>query len=186
MGNTSFYSVVYTHFTHIVDTHAVVERWQSEGAASCPAHGAVGCLVPCSRAPWQCPGGELEPLQLPVHFSYFGPKGAWTRDPSGQAKSWQTAPLSKGAACQISHQLFCFGPNIAEHRGHVKRFLDYQEKSMWNAYLGCCLSCLPQEIILDAPSVTRQVISHSFMREAFTLAMFSALWGNCCTPTTHN
>lgn len=39
--------------------------------------GAVRGLVPCSRAPRQCPAGELTHLQLPLHTWYLvhaGPK----------------------------------------------------------------------------------------------------------------
>ncbi len=31
---------------------------------------AVRGLVPCSKAPQQCPGGEMAPFQPPVHTPY--------------------------------------------------------------------------------------------------------------------
>ncbi|XP_049901825.1 transforming growth factor beta-2 proprotein-like isoform X1 [Epinephelus moara] len=58
-----------------------VERCQSEGAALVRCPEWLGGLVPCSRAPRQCPGGELAPLQPPVHAPYLVRMGTRTGDP---------------------------------------------------------------------------------------------------------
>ena len=75
------YNFLLEHTTHrsIVHTHAQVQymqKWRNVIVSGLQLLDMrpeqLGDLVPCSRAPWQCPEGKLAPLQLPVHAPYFG------------------------------------------------------------------------------------------------------------------
>ena len=53
--------------------------------------GGYGALL---KSTWQCPGGELASLQLPIHTLYFGPYWDLNQRPSGsQPKSLRTELL---------------------------------------------------------------------------------------------
>ena len=106
---------MHTHKYRQADRHARRDVISCHVAAPGSSEG-FGC--PCSRATQQRQGGELAPLQPPVHAPYCGPCWTWTGNPPvPQAKSLWTELLYLvivinfwGAWWQIYGPLLVDGP----------------------------------------------------------------------------